>query len=79
MCASISPACCCVDFLVENKLTVELKACVDLEDVHLAQAMIYLEAYKYEFGLLITFGARSLQFKRLMNRKYKRLNSDLGE
>jgi GxxExxY protein len=48
---------------------VELKAVIELEDVHLAQAMNYLEAYNMEIGLLINFGARSLQFKRVYNNK----------
>ena len=60
-----------VDFLVENKISVELKAVIELEDVHLAQALNYLEAYNLEVGLLINFGARSLRFKRLHNKKYK--------
>ena len=60
-----------VDFLVENKIMVELKALVLLEDVHLAQAINYLEAYNLEVGLLINFGAKSLEFKRLINRKYR--------
>jgi len=56
-----------VDFLVEEKLSVEIKALINLEDVHLAQAMNYLEAYNLEIGLLINFGAPSLEFKRLHN------------
>ena len=56
-----------VDFFVEGKIMVELKAIVALEDVHLAQAMNYLEAYKMEIGLLINFGAKSLQYKRIYN------------
>ena len=48
---------------------VELKAVTDLEDVHLAQALNYLEASGHEIGLLINFGTKSLQFKRLHNRK----------
>ena len=58
-----------VDFFVENKILVKLKAIINLEDVHLAQAMNYLEAYKMEVGLLINFGAKSLQFKRVHNNK----------
>lgn len=58
-----------VDFFVENLIMVELKAVIQLEDVHLAQAMNYLEAYKMEIGLLINFGAKSLQFKRVHNNK----------
>jgi len=58
-----------VDFFVEGKVMVELKALIKLEDVHLAQAMNYLEAYKMEIGLLINFGAKSLEFKRVHNNK----------
>lgn len=60
-----------VDFLVEEVVSVELKALVALEDVHFSQAINYLEAYNLEVGLLINFGARSLQYKRLLNRKFK--------
>lgn len=59
-----------VDFFVENKVLVELKAIIQLEDVHLAQALNYLEAFNMETGLLINFGSKSLQFKRLLNKKY---------
>jgi GxxExxY protein len=55
-----------VDFFVEGKVMVEIKAVVQLEDVHLAQAINYLEAYGLEVGLLLNFGNRSLQFKRVM-------------
>ena len=55
-----------VDFFVEGKIMVELKAVILLEDVHLAQAINYLEAYKMQIGLLINFGSKSLQFKRVM-------------
>jgi len=60
-----------VDFLVEDKIAVEIKAIKALEDVHFAQAINYLEAYNLEIGLLINFGAKSLDFKRLENKKYK--------
>ena len=63
-----------VDFLVNNAVCVELKAIARLEDIHLAQAMNYLEAYDLEVGLLINFGARSLDFKRVSNRKFKQGN-----
>jgi len=58
-----------VDFFVEETVMVELKAIITLDDVHLAQAMNYVEAYKMEIGLLINFGSRSLQFKRVHNNK----------
>jgi GxxExxY protein len=64
-----------VDFFVEDKIMVELKALIQLEDVHLAQGKNYLEAYNMEVGLLINFGAKSLEFKRL----YNRLNNDPKE
>lgn len=54
------------DFVVENKILVELKALAQLEDVHMAQALNYLKAYKLEVGLLINFGSKSLTFKRLI-------------
>ncbi len=57
-----------VDFFVENKIMVELKAVIQLENAHLAQAINYLEAYKMEVGLLINFGSKSLQFKRVQNK-----------
>lgn len=55
-----------VDFFVENKVMVEIKAVCQLDDVHLAQAINYLEAYRMQIGLLINFGNTSLQFKRVM-------------
>jgi GxxExxY protein len=55
-----------VDFFVEEKIMVEIKAVIELEDVHLAQAINYLEVSGLEIGLLINFGSRSLQFKRLV-------------
>ena len=58
-----------VDFFIEEKIMVELKAVITLEDVHLAQALNYLEAYKMHIGLLINFGAKSLEFKRVHNNK----------
>jgi GxxExxY protein len=63
-----------VDFLIENVVSVELKAIIKLEDVHFAQAINYLEAYDLEVGLLINFGSKSLEFKRLLNSKFKQKN-----
>lgn len=60
-----------VDFFVEDTIMVELKAIINLEDVHLAQAMNYVEAYNLEIGLLLNFGAKSLQFKRVHNNNIK--------
>jgi len=63
-----------VDFFVEDKIMVELKAVIQLEDVHLAQAINYLEAYGMKIGLLINFGNTSLQFKRVMKPSRDRNN-----
>ncbi len=59
-----------VDFLVQDKISVELKAVVKIEDVHLAQAMNYLEAYNLEIGLLINFGSKRMEFHRFSNKKF---------
>jgi GxxExxY protein len=58
-----------VDFMVEEKVVVELKAIAELTDQNLAQALNYLECYRLEIGLLINFGTKSLQFKRLINQE----------
>lgn len=63
------------DFVVENKVIVELKALINLEDVHLAQAKNYVVAYKFEKGLLINFGATSLQYKLIFNPNLNSENS----
>jgi len=60
-----------VDFLVENVISVELKAITQLENTNLSQAINYLEAYDLEIGLLLNFGAKTLEFKRVINKKFK--------
>ena len=60
-----------VDFLVAGEIPVEIKAIGNIEEVHLTQALNFLEAYNFETGLLINFGAESLQFNRLFNPKNK--------
>ena len=59
-----------VDFFVENKIMVELKALSSLENLHLAQAKNYLEAYNVNIGLLINFGNTRLEFKRIYNKNF---------
>ncbi len=54
-----------VDFFVENKVIIEIKAVSELTDAHLAQALNYLEVLNLEIGLLINFGSKSLEVKRL--------------
>ena len=58
------------DFIVENQVVVELKAIINLEDVHLAQAKNYLVAYNFPVGLLINFGALKLEYKKVFNPRY---------
>lgn len=62
------------DFVVAGEVIVELKALINLEDVHLAQAKNYVIAYDFAVGLLINFGATSLQFKKVFNPKYNAVN-----
>ena len=57
------------DFVVEERIVVETKAMIDLEPVHLAQAKNYVVAYNFQKGLLINFGAPSLQYKLVFNPK----------
>ena len=59
-----------VDFLIEGKISVELKSITKLEDVHIVQAINYLEAYNLEIGLLINFGSKRVEFHRFTNKKY---------
>ncbi|MBD3377451.1 GxxExxY protein [candidate division KSB1 bacterium] len=68
-----------VDFFVEDTIMVELKALINLQDVHLAQAMNYCQAYNLPIGLLINFGAKSLEFKRVYNVNHpENKKSELG-
>lgn len=64
-------------FFVGDKIMVELKAIKELEDVHLAQAIVYLEAYGLEIGLLLNFGNTRLQFKRVMKPKKIIVNQNI--
>ena len=54
------------DFVVAGEVLVELKAISALEDVHEAQILNYLKAYRLEIGLLLNFGSKSLEIKRLI-------------
>ncbi len=58
-----------VDFLIEHRVMVELKALIKLEEVHLAQGLNYLTAYDLEVGLLINFGSTKMEFKRLFRKQ----------
>jgi GxxExxY protein len=64
-----------VDFLVKNRISVETKAVIKLDDACPAQGINYLEAYNLEVGMLINFGAPSLEWKRLFNKKYKPMHN----
>ena len=58
-----------VDFLIDDKIVVEIKALSEITNAHIAQALNYLETHQLEIGLLINFGGKSLQFKRLINER----------
>jgi GxxExxY protein len=65
----------CVDFSVTGPtdgqpVLVELKATTDLTDAHFAQIVNYLEAYRLPVGLLLNFGAASLQYWRLVKTRF---------
>jgi GxxExxY protein len=60
-----------VDFFVEGKIAVEIKAVEKLLPEHLVQAKNYIENSNLEIGLLLNFGGKSLEFKRLINNKFK--------
>lgn len=72
-----------VDFFVEENIMVELKALIKLEDVHLAQAKNYLTAYNFDIGLLINFGATSLEYKKVfhnrLSEQYKKSEAKFSE
>ena len=53
------------DFIVDNRVVVELKALTALEDVHLAQVKNYVVAYGLGLGLLLNFGGQSLEYRRI--------------
>lgn len=61
------------DFIVADQVVVELKALTELEDVHLAQAKNYVVAYDFEVGLLVNFGGKSLEYKRIFNDRRRNL------
>ena len=54
-----------VDFFVEDKVMVDLKALKKLEAVNKAQAINYCEAYNITDGLLVNFGGLSLESNRI--------------
>ncbi len=57
------------DFVVANQVVVELKAVIELADVHIAQVKNYVVAYDFNLGLLINFGTESLEYRRIFNTK----------
>ena len=67
------------DFIVEGNIMVELKALINLEDVHLAQAKNYVVVYDLPTGLLINFGSNSLQYKKVFNPKYNSQKQDFQD
>lgn len=62
------------DFIINDKMIVELKAIINIEDIHLVQSKNYLVLYNYPSGLLLNFGAPSLQIKKIFNPRYTPLS-----
>jgi len=60
-----------VDFLIDKKVVLEIKAVSELNDTHLAQALNYLEGLNLEIGLLLNFRSKSLEVKRIINNKVR--------
>lgn len=60
------------DFVIDSKVVIEIKAVIRLEDAHLAQTKNYLVAYNFDIGLLINFGARSLEYKRIYHPRLRK-------
>jgi len=55
-----------LDFSVEDKVVVEIKALSELDTIHEAQLISYLKAAGSEIGLLINFGTKKLEHKRIL-------------
>ena len=63
-----------IDFLIDNKISIEIITTSQLEKEQLAQAIYYLEAYNLKVGLIINFGNKNLEFERLVNKKNQNLS-----
>lgn len=55
------------DFIVANRIVVELKALNALDDIHIAQVRNYVRVYGFQTGLLLNFGSSRLEYKRIFN------------
>lgn len=55
-----------LDFIIDSKVVVEIKALSKLDTNHEAQVISYLKATDCEVGLLINFGAKKLEYKRIL-------------
>jgi GxxExxY protein len=68
-----------IDFFIENRIVIEIKACKELENVHIVQLLNYLDLFKVKTGLLINFGAPTLEFKRLHNKKMEGIAEKISQ
>ena len=66
-----------LDFLVEEKIVVELKAVSELEDIHFAIGRSYLKAASLEDGLLFNFATTPLTIKRFCRERAESASPDL--
>ena len=56
-----------LDMVVEGKIILELKAVSELNEIFKSQLLSYLKATEMELGILINFGSKEVEFKRIVN------------
>lgn len=54
------------DFVAFEQIILEIKAATVLDDIHTAQVLNYLKATGFSLGILVNFGAKSLEWKRIV-------------
>lgn len=61
-----------IDFVIEDKIVLELKVVEELTKVEIGQVLRYLRKTNKQLGILANFGKSSLEYKRILNNEYKR-------
>lgn len=56
------------DFIVENKIIIELKSVSEISEIHMAQLISYLKTADKRLGLILNFATKRLEIKRLVNK-----------
>ncbi len=55
-----------LDYLIQDRVVLELKACKDIEDIHLATARSYLKATNLPLALVLNFAKPTLEIRRVV-------------